>query len=49
MDSFFFANTLREDEVDLFSKKCSSELSSELISLLVGDDIIEELLKSSCE
>lgn len=51
MDSVSFASTsfLREDEVVLFSKESSSELSSESISLLVGDDVVEELLKSSCE
>lgn len=51
VDSVSFASTsfLREDEVVLFSKESSSELSSESISLLVGDDVVEELLKSSCE
>lgn len=49
MDSVFFASTsfLREDEVDLLSNL--SELNSESISLLAGDDLVEELLKSSCD
>lgn len=51
MDSVFFASKsfLREDEVVLFSKESSSELSLESIPLLVGYDVVEEVLKSSYE